>query len=538
MLRKLGAVLLLLTACTSLAHAETFTVSNSDASGSGSLPWAVNSVNALDTDGNIISFDASVRHITLQQELTINKSARILGGGATLTGSGRGRLFTITNGHIAFDSLTFTKGYAVSDNGGAVKVEGSNASAEFNNCTFFDNQADNYGGAVCITNGSTNPRTTLTHCTLAGNLASNGGGLALINGEAAVYASIIVGNSYSNDIYCVPGAIFGSWYNIIGSTNTSAGTGSETGYSAKEVLLGDGKPYLEEVNGVEVLKLSGTSPARDFIPTTSGYGFDTDETGNLRPMLSGYDAGAVEALPVPVQSVDISGLPYIQVNASDKYSITILPEDASRNITDYPPDGIRWRSSASSVLSVDNSGNVRALGTGSSYLTAEVHGWNADGSPATFTTARALRITVGEDARKPKEAKISRINDVTLNAGQYMHIKPTVSVDINGILIENVKGGTDYALSPSSSRLDIVMVEVVSGDTLRLLAGTEPGSCDVTVTVRPLPSGNGTTEYFSVNVVSDGSGDDAGHSSGGGGCDSAMAGITLLAVFKFLRRKC
>ena len=537
MLRKSGTLILLLAflCCPVCANAETFTVSNSDSSGSGSLSWAVNSINALDTDGNIISFDSYVKRITLQQELTIAKSVTIHGGGATLTGSGRGRLFTITNGHTAFNNITFTKGYAVSDNGGAVKIEGSNASAEFNNCTFFDNQADNYGGAVCVTNGSTNHRTSLTHCTIAGNLAHNGGGFAVLNGEAAIYASIIVGNNYSNDIYRADNTAIGSWYNIIGVANIDNGTGSKSGHTAQEVLAGSGKPALEEVNGVQVLKLSGTSPARDFIPLTSGYGLDYDQTGNTRPMLNGYDAGAVEARPVPVQSVDISGLPYIQVNAADTYSMTVYPEDASRNIVDFPPDGVVWRSSAPSVLSVDNNGNVRALTVGSSYLTAEVHGWNADGSAATFTTAQALRVTVGTDARRPKTARISKIDDVSLASGQYMHIKPVVSVDINGIQIENVKGGVDYSLSPLSPRLDLVTVEVVSGDTLRLLAGSATGSCDVSVTVRPLPSGDGDTAHFNVQVNGDAE-NDVGKSSGGGGCNSALFGVIALAAIIFRRR--
>ena len=117
-LRKSLTVLFLL-ALALPAQAETYTVVNSDSSGSGSLYWAVNSVNANNTAGHTISFDARIKHITIPQELTLNKSVTIKGGGATLERSGSGRLFTITDGRAEFECLTFTKGYAVSDNGGA-----------------------------------------------------------------------------------------------------------------------------------------------------------------------------------------------------------------------------------------------------------------------------------------------------------------------------------------------------------------------------------------------------------------------------------
>ena len=405
MFRKFAAVFLMLAAFYSSAYAQTFTVINSDSSGSGSLSWAVNTVNALDTTGHIISFDPSVKTITLTQELTLTKSTTLNGGGATLEGSGHGRLFTVTNGHAQFNAFTFTKGYAVSDNGGAVKVEGSSASASFTNCTFFNNQADNFGGAVCVTNGSMTPRTTITHCTLAGNLAANGGGFALINGRAEILASIIVGNTVSYDVYTADNAVIGD-YNIIGTANIDMGATNSAGHSVNEVLYaGTSGLELEEVRGVKVLRLSGTSPARDIM--TANYDVHVDETGAVRPMLAGYDAGAFEARPVPVEGVEISGLPYIQVNDTESLTVSVTPTDASLNTRDYAPDGIVWQSSNPAAISVDQSGNVRAVGTGNAYITAAVYGWDASGQVAAPVRSNALAVYAGTEPRRPMKATIN-----------------------------------------------------------------------------------------------------------------------------------
>ena len=528
-LRKSLTVLFLL-ALALPAQAETYTVVNSDSSGSGSLYWAVNSVNANNTAGHTISFDARIKHITIPQELTLNKSVTIKGGGATLERSGSGRLFTITDGRAEFECLTFTKGYAVSDNGGAVKIEGSGASAGFTNCTFFNNHADNYGGAVCITNGSLTPRTTLTHCTISGNLAANGGGFAVLNGRAEIAATIITGNTVSYDVYTASSAGIISDYNIFGTANFEPGETTLTGASASEVFFTN---TLEDAGGVEVLRLSGTSPARDFINVSQGYS-EVDETGGARPMLSGYDAGAFEARPVPVESAGISGIPYLQVNSTENFALSITPSDASLNVTEYPPHGAVWQSSNPAVISVDNSGTVKALSVGSAYITAAVYGWDASGNPLSpSATSKAFRVYAGEEPRNPMKATVLSIDEVSVRPGSYILVKPVVSLDINGIILENPSGGVNYSLSAESSRLDIVTAEIVSGDTVRLLGGSEVSevSCDVTVKARPLPEGTEGSTVFTVNVTgSAGNGGDTGHSKGGGGCTLSMAGILALTL--------
>ena len=122
-----------------------------------------------------------------------------------------------------------------------------------------------------------------------------------------------------------------------------------------------------------------------------------------------------------------------------------------------------------------------------------------------------------------------------MTAGTYRILRPTVSMDINGINIENIKGGTDYTLDVDTARLDIVTADVVSGDRIRLLAMDTVGSCDITVRAYPQPDGTRAEETFTVSVTEgDGSttSRDIGRSNGGGGCNS---GISLLAgIFMFM----
>ncbi|MBQ4470630.1 MAG: hypothetical protein IJR35_06755 [Synergistaceae bacterium] len=192
-------VVLLVSFFASCSFAETYYVINSHSKSTyeapGSLSWAVSNVNALGGEGHIIEFEEGVKSITLTKELTINAGVTINGDGVCITGAGNSRLFNVTKGKVEFNQITFTKGYAIENNGGAVNIEGPEASAEFTNCTFYENTADNFGGAVCVTNGSDKNVTVFTNCRISDNDALNGGGVAVIKGDAKIFASIITGNS-------------------------------------------------------------------------------------------------------------------------------------------------------------------------------------------------------------------------------------------------------------------------------------------------------------------------------------------------------
>lgn len=530
MFRKiLSALLFIVMLASGAKRASAYDVVNNNSDGNGSLSWAIQQANQGAGD-NIININSSVKNISLTRELTIEKDITINGNGVTLEGDYNRRLFRITSGRAIFNRITFMKGRAFAGNGGAVEIANDDASAEFNNCTFYDNRADNYGGAVSVTKGSEVNSTTFRHCTIAGNLAQNGGGISLIEGGMTLFSSVILGNTASTDIYASSTGGFRSRYNVTGSANITLNADDKTGETFSNVL----KTSIEEVNGAKIFKLARTSPAIDFVPENSNYTLSIDQAGNSRPQLSGYDAGAYEAIPVSVQTVEIYGVPYIQINGEENFSIDIYPEDASLNIKDYPPEGIIWVSSNTSVLTIDNYGHVKAVGVGEALITAEVHGWDEAGNH-TRKSANAYRVYVDTEARQATQAAISKIDNVKMNAGSYKVIKPEVKLSINGIELNNVKGGVDYKFdTPATTRLDIATAEIISGDSIRIMAGENAGSCDITVTVRPIPSGEGMSETFNVEVTGSSNNNisgDVGHSSGGGGCNSELigfAGIILI----------
>ena len=530
MFRKiLSALLFIVMLASGAKRASAYDVVNNNSDGNGSLSWAIQQANQGAGD-NIININSSVKNISLTRELTIEKDITINGNGVTLEGDYNRRLFRITSGRAIFNRITFMKGRAFAGNGGAVEIANDDASAEFNNCTFYDNRADNYGGAVSVTKGSEVNSTTFRHCTIAGNLAQNGGGISLIEGGMTLFSSVILGNTASTDIYASSTGGFRSRYNVTGSANITLNADDKTGETFSNVL----KTSIEEVNGAKIFKLARTSPAIDIVPENTNYILSIDQAGNSRPQLSGYDAGAYEAIPVSVQTVEIYGVPYIQINGEENFSIDIYPEDASLNIKDYPPEGIIWVSSNTSVLTIDNYGHVKAVGVGEALITAEVHGWDEAGNH-TRKSANAYRVYVDTEARQATQAAISKIDNVKMNAGSYKVIKPEVKLSINGIELNNVKGGVDYKFDPPvTTRLDIATAEIISGDSIRIMAGENAGSCDITVTVRPIPSGEGMSETFNVEVTGSSNNNisgDVGHSSGGGGCNSELigfAGIILI----------
>ncbi|MBQ7595002.1 MAG: hypothetical protein IJU48_11725 [Synergistaceae bacterium] len=520
MFRKfLSASLLIIIFNLALTFSSAFAydVVNNNSDGNGSLSWGIQQANQ--GGDNVINITSSVKNITLTREFTIEKNVTINGNGITFEGDYGRRLFRITSGRAIFSRITFMKGRAFSGNGGAVEIANDDASAEFKNCTFYDNRADNYGGAVSVTKGSEVNATTFKHCTIAGNLAQNGGGISLIEGGMNLFSSIILGNTASTDIYASSVETLRSRYNVTGSANVNMNTDNLVGQNLNNVL----RNSLETVNDAKVFRLTRTSPAIDFVPENVNYTLSIDQTGNSRPKLSAYDAGAYEVIPVAIQSVDIHGMPYIQITKEDNFSADIYPEDASLNVKGYPPAGIVWVSSNPTVLTIDEYGHAKAVGIGSALITAEAHGWDENGN-AIRKSANAYRVYVDQAARQDTKATISPIENIKINKRSYETITPTVKLDINGIELANTRGGVDYELTVSTNRLDIATAEIVSGDSVRIMAGENVGSCDVTVTARPIPTGEGMSEKFTVEVTENAP-RDVGHSSGGGGCNSVFVGF-------------
>lgn len=152
-----------------------------------------------------IMLDAALPHITT--EITIG------GGGFTISGKNRFRIFTVNRGRLTVKSLTMTRGNA--DWGGAiVNVDGTLTTSE----SSFINNRSSEGGAI----GSTG-RVSITQSSFNNNVADLGGALHQLE-EKLVISDSTFANNKSNE---EGGAIYneGTLVEIFNSTFSNNASG-------------------------------------------------------------------------------------------------------------------------------------------------------------------------------------------------------------------------------------------------------------------------------------------------------------------------
>ncbi len=512
---------------------------------------AIMEANRLQGENHVIAFSENLSRVKLPGEVPIRAGVEILGDGITIEGSGTTGLFKITEGSVIFDSVTFTGGNE-QDFGGAVEIKGSNVSVEFRNCTFFNNRAGSSGGAVCVTEAATNGKefpVVFKNCTIAKNYSgeNGGGGIAVRNGIVSLNLSIVAGNfegNSSGDIFCDSDGILTGFHNVAGkvqSNNLQSNVFDFENQDYAKIFVTDsnGNMNLEEISGAQVLRLSANSPALDILSEDAGYVLSYDEVGSVRPQLTGYDAGAFEAVPVEVLSVDIHALPYMQVNTSEKLNLNVYPENASINPEKYP-DGIEWKISDSEIISVDNSGNISARREGSAYVSAIFHGWNEFGEKTTVSSKPVL-IYTGLEPRGEITAQLEDIQDLTLLLNDAKILIPEVVLTVNDYAINGTIPGRDYALSVSAlDGADLLTAEIISDDAILITTDDFEGTSVLQVTAKPLPSGISKSVSFDVDIYDssyyrgkDNSGSSGKSGSHGGGCDSGIFGIAALILVAF-----
>jgi CSLREA domain-containing protein len=153
-------------------QADTYTVTNTNDSGAGSLRQAV-----LDaTNGDTITFDPSLSGdvITLESEITISEDLILDGSGLDrhigVSGDNTVRVFSVTGGAtVAFYHLGFFDGFADNDTGGGLYND--NSTVLLSNCSFEYNNADD-GAAINNNNGTL----SINDCTFNNNSAVDSGG--------------------------------------------------------------------------------------------------------------------------------------------------------------------------------------------------------------------------------------------------------------------------------------------------------------------------------------------------------------------------
>ena len=102
--------------------------------------------------------------------IEINRTVTIYGNGHTIYGSNEASIFKVNAANVIFHDIIFTKGNATY--GGAIYAYQEGCLAI--NCTFLDNYADEFGGAI-YTQSFIEPCTAI-NCTFTGNSARRWGG--------------------------------------------------------------------------------------------------------------------------------------------------------------------------------------------------------------------------------------------------------------------------------------------------------------------------------------------------------------------------
>jgi hypothetical protein len=224
------------------AYAATFTITNLNDSGLGSLRQAVLDANAAVGDDTIAFASVLSGTITLTSgEIDITSNITINGPGPdrlVISGNHNSRIFYITSGvTVAINGLRLEDGFAAypgyAYGGGAIHNFGGTVS--ISNCVIHGNSegtGGGFGGGGIANNGGA---LTVNSCTLSNNSAWEGGGIFNVNGGTlTVVNSTLVGNSALLSYAGHGGGISNSNHAtaiVINSTLTGNSSGSGGGVS-------------------------------------------------------------------------------------------------------------------------------------------------------------------------------------------------------------------------------------------------------------------------------------------------------------------
>jgi len=190
----LGATL---AASSPFAGAATFTVTNLNDSGAGSLRDAIGQANASGGADTVAFQSGLVGTITLASEIAIADTLNLAGPGAgriTVDGGMATRLFKVQHAGGAditatFSGLTLAHGHA-SDEGGAIWSSGDNVVV--NGCILAGNIANTRGGALFVAEGNLSIDRTGIWDSQTG---STGGAILFSAGDLLIQRSLIMDNT-------------------------------------------------------------------------------------------------------------------------------------------------------------------------------------------------------------------------------------------------------------------------------------------------------------------------------------------------------
>lgn len=200
----------------SIAHAATYTVSNTDDSGAGSLRRAVFDAN-LNAGPDDIEFSVAVGStIELKTELLITDSVTIKGPVAGDTNSiflSTDNTYVAINRHInaggfsnnsgqtiTLENITLQNGFFVgnSDGGGSVFVKNADLilnHTQIKNNSTAPSSTNTHGGGVFVSGGNVTLNKSIISGNSIGGSHARGGGLYVYEGNATLNQSTVSGNS-------------------------------------------------------------------------------------------------------------------------------------------------------------------------------------------------------------------------------------------------------------------------------------------------------------------------------------------------------
>ena len=247
LLKTLTAALLLVLGAVLQMHGATFTVTNTDDSGPGSLRQAVLDANAS-AEADTIVFDSGVfsspQTITLATEIDVSTTTTvddmtIIGPGSsmlTISGNSVARIFDVgsSGDMVAISGMTLTKG--AGNNGGAIQ---NSAMLTLTDIAFVEN-VNNSGGAIYSSgNGTTGGVLTIQNCTFTNNQTTgtniNGdGGSALeaASGRVTIRNSVMRGGTTRGGGGAIRNGAVMEIFDSIIENNTSGGSGNSDGGGA------------------------------------------------------------------------------------------------------------------------------------------------------------------------------------------------------------------------------------------------------------------------------------------------------------------
>ena len=474
------------------ASAATFTVSNLNDSGSGSLRDAVSQANSAAGADTIVFQSGLTGTITLTSgEILVTDSVSINGPGAgviTVSGNNASRVFHVENSGatapitVDINNLTLTAGLASGASGGAVagvgenltldhlSITSSNADAEgggvyfsgvngatltISNSTITGNNSGGSGGGIAneyITAGISVTNTTITNNHVG---EGRGGGMyaAQVNAPVTVSASTITGNQAIDGggfaAYGIYGKVSVTGTTISSNTGYGDGGGVFAGYCYSSVYLGQ-----DTINGNTTRNVGG-GVAMWF------YGNGTGSFAMTGTIVSNNTAGEFEDTPGAGGGVWIDG---------ENESCTIADSIISGNVAD-PNDASPTPLAGTTNYDIGYGGgaffyfvNVTVQRTTISGNTAtQGGGVLVDGSPTTFENTTIVQnsakspvngapvdgggvIVTGEAIVAVNETTVTN-NSATTGAGGISTIQGTTATLYDSILANNTpvdvtSGGT------------------------------------------------------------------------------------------------